>query len=127
MELLLDTHALLWYLSGDKKLSKNAAQHINDQRNHCYVSISSLWEIAVKLSLKKLEIKGGFETVEDFLRNNDFEIMPIDVGHTKLLLTLDYHHRDPFDRMMIVQALSTQAKILTKDDKFNAYDVETVW
>ena len=127
MELLLDTHALLWYLSGDKNLSKNAAQHINDQRNHCYVSIASLWEIAVKPSLKKLEIKGGFETVEDFLRNNDFEIMPIDVGHTKLLLTLEYHHRDPLDRMMIVQALSTQAKILTKDDKFSAYDVETVW
>jgi PIN domain nuclease of toxin-antitoxin system len=127
MDLLLDTHALLWFLSGDKPLSKTAIEKISDLSNVRYVSIAGIWEIVIKLSLGRLEIKGGFETIEDFFENNDFEILPIDFSDTKILLKLEMHHRDPFDRILIAQAIANNLTIITKDSIFSRYTVNIFW
>ena len=88
MDLLIDTHAFLWFITGDKQLPEKTVKLIGNSDNKCLVSIASIWEIVIKLSLDKLEIKGGFNTIEDFLNNNDIEILPIYFSHTKQLLTL---------------------------------------
>lgn len=127
MNLLLDTHAFLWYITGDKQLPDKIVKKINDSTNRCYISIASIWEIAIKMSIGKLEIVGGLYTIEDFLRNNDFEILPIDFDDTKVLLTLEFHHRDPFDRMIIAQAKSSKAIVISNDRYFGAYNIEVLW
>ncbi len=127
MNLLLDTHAFLWYITGDTHLPEKMIEKISDTSNKCFISIASIWEIAIKLSINKLDIKGGFATIEDFLLNNDFEILPIDFDDTKRLLSLDFHHRDPFDRMIIAQAQTTNSIVVTKDKIFQNYDIEILW
>jgi len=127
MDLLLDTHAFLWYITGDKQLPDEIVKKINDSTNRCFISIASIWEIVIKLSIDKLEIVGGFHTIEDFLQNNDFEILPIDIEDTKRLLTLEFHHRDPFDRMIIAQALSNKAIVISKDRYFSTYGIVVLW
>ena len=127
MDLLIDTHAFLWFIAGDKQLPERIVAIIDNPKNKCYVSIASVWEIAIKLSLDKLEIKGGLQTIEDFLENNDFEILPIDFSHTKMLLELDGFHKDPFDRMIIAQAITEQLVVISKDQFFKGYPVEIIW
>ena len=112
MDLLLDAHAFLWYIDGNKQLPEKIVKIINTKSNRCFVSIASIWEIVIKLSIDKLEIKGGFKTIENFLDNNDFEILPIDLGDAKTLLKLDFFHRDPFDRMNIAQAIASDLKVI---------------
>ncbi|MBN1970164.1 MAG: type II toxin-antitoxin system VapC family toxin [Candidatus Delongbacteria bacterium] len=127
MNLSIDTHAFLWYITGDKQLPDKIVQIIGDTSNRCFISIASIWEIVIKLSLDKLEIKGGFATIEDFLLNNDFEILPIDFDDTRRLLALEYHHRDPFDRMIIAQAQTTNSVVVSKDKLFKNYDIKLLW
>jgi PIN domain nuclease of toxin-antitoxin system len=127
MELLLDTHAFLWYVSGDEQLPENIINKIGDNSNRCFISIASIWEIVIKLSIGKLEIKGGFNTIEDFLNNNDFDILPVDIEDVKALLTLKFFHRDPFDRMIIAQAITSDLTIITKDENFSNYKVSIIW
>ena len=127
MNLILDTHSLLWYISGDKQLPSKVIEIINQSSNRCFISIASIWEIAIKLSLEKLEINGGFKTIEDFLIDNDFELLPIDIDDLKKILTMEFHHRDPFDRMIVAQALTTNSLIITKDASLQKYEVEILW
>ena len=127
MNLLLDTHAFLWYITGDDQLPKNVLETINDNSNNCFISIASIWEIVIKLSIDKLEIMGGFKTIEDFLDNNDFEILPIDFDDIKTLLKMDFFHRDPFDRMIIAQAITSELKIISKDKQFKNYKIDLIW
>ncbi len=126
MDLLLDTHILLWYITGDKKLTTKIVKTIDAPENRCFISIMSLWEIVIKLSLDKLEIKGGFETIENFLSDNDVEILPVSITHTKNLLKLKNYHRDPFDRMIISQAQTDNLFIVTKDKIFKKYGVKII-
>jgi PIN domain nuclease of toxin-antitoxin system len=79
------------------------------------------------VSLDKLEIKGGFNTVEDFLNNNDIEILPIDLSHTRKLLKLEHFHNDPFDRMIISQAIAEKMAVITKDRFFKEYNIKMIW
>jgi PIN domain nuclease of toxin-antitoxin system len=127
MDLLIDTHAFLWYITGDKQLSAKSISSINEKSNRCFVSIASIWEIVIKMSTGKLEIIGGFEIIEDFLKNNDFEVLPIDLDDTRTLLQLDFHHRDPFDRIIISQAINGALKIISKDKLFRGYDITVIW
>jgi PIN domain nuclease of toxin-antitoxin system len=127
MDILLDTHAILWYITGDKQLPNKMVDIINDTSNRCFISIASIWEVVIKLSLDKLNIKGGFDTIEDFIENNDFEILPIDFDDTKTLLGLELIHRDPFDRMIISQAITSGLKIITKDRHIKKYNVDIIW
>jgi PIN domain nuclease of toxin-antitoxin system len=127
MDLLLDTHTFLWFITGDNQLPDRIVKQIVDKENNCFVSIASIWEIVIKLSIDKLEVRGGFETIEDFLDNNDLEILPISFSHTKRLLKLPHHHNDPFDRMIISQSLVDKMPIISKDRFFKDYNVKVIW
>jgi PIN domain nuclease of toxin-antitoxin system len=127
MELLLDTHALIWFINGDVKLPENSIKLIKNINNRCFVSIASLWEIAIKTTINKLEILGGFNNLSKLLKQNDFEIIPISFEHLQKLVQLDFHHRDPFDRIIIAQGIVENLTIVTKDEIFSNYIVNTVW
>jgi len=127
MDLLLDTHAFIWFISGDASLPPKVLDAIKNVENKCFISIASLWEIAIKSSLKKLELKSDFNRIVDFLADNDIEILPITFDHLQRLLTLEFHHKDPFDRIIISQALAERLTILSKDEHFPSYTDRILW
>lgn len=127
MNLLLDTHTFIWFFNGDDLLSATIKDLIIDISNRCFISIASIWEIAIKSSLNKLELHGSFDRISGFINENDIEILPITFAHIQMLLGLDYHHRDPFDRIIIAQALSEDLVLATKDGAFYKYGVNTIW
>jgi PIN domain nuclease of toxin-antitoxin system len=127
MDLLLDTHGLIWFINGDNLLPKKAVYLIKDIKNKCYVSIASIWEIAIKISLNKLILNGGFEKVAEIIDNNEFEILPISFEHITEIMSLEFHHRDPFDRIIIAQGIVENIPIITKDKFFALYPVSTIW
>ncbi len=124
---LLDTHALIWFLDGDDSLSKTARKAIENTRSVNFVSIASLWEIAIKVSLKKLEINTSLADVFSLVLRNGFVILPILPEEILVLAGLSFHHRDPFDRLIIAQALYNDLAVITKDDNFKAYEVNCIW
>ena len=99
MNYLLDTHVLIWFLNGDKSLSVKARKAIESGQAINFVSIVSLWEIAIKISLDRLELKTSFENIGVEINNNNFQILPITFQDTLILSFLPFHHRDPFDRL----------------------------
>ena len=105
MKILLDTHAFIWYVEGSLELSKTARKEIEDNTNQCYLSMASLWEMSIKIGLGKLSLKSPFNTVFDDVSNNGFDLLPIIFEHTLLNAQLTWHHKDPFDRLMIAQVL----------------------
>lgn len=123
MRLLLDTHALLWFLAGDPALGDPARRAIEDPANERRVSVASLWEIAIKISLGKLDVQGGFDAVVAALPENDFDLLALEVRHVRRLVDLPFHHRDPFDRVLIAQAIEDDLTIVTADRSFIAYGV----
>ncbi|WFF39028.1 type II toxin-antitoxin system VapC family toxin [Moraxella nasibovis] len=123
---LLDTHALLWFLQNDKQLGKTALEII--EHNDVCVSMASLWEIAIKNSLGKLELPLPFDEIfPKQLLINDIAILPIELMHLKMINKLDFYHRDPFDRLIIAQALNNDLTLISKDGKFADYDVNLLW
>ncbi len=127
MNLLLDTHAFIWFINGDNDLPKQIISKIIDINNKCYVSVASLWEIAIKISLGKLTIKEDFNNLFDFINDNEMEILPISMLHLQKLLKLKYYHRDPFDRIIISQGISENFQIVTNDKNFEDYNVKIIW
>ena len=128
MKYLLDTHTLLWFLKGDKKLSDKALRLIDSPRNSKFLSIVSLWEIAVKVSLGKLVLNKPFEKLfPEQLHFNRIEILDITVDSLIKLTTLPFHHRDPFDRLIIAQALVEDLPIIGTDAAFDAYGISREW
>jgi PIN domain nuclease of toxin-antitoxin system len=127
MHTLLDTHALIWFLNGDRALSANAKHIIEADSTINMVSIASLWEIAIKVSLGKLELKVPFSDIARQIENNGFLILPITFEDVMMVASLPFHHRDPFDRIIVAQGIRNQARIITKDEQFNGYDVTTIW
>lgn len=115
MNILLDTHCFIWFVNGDKTLSSDSRRLIESSSNNCYISIASLWEMAIKISLEKLIIK------------RPFEILPITYDHTARVSKLSFHHRDPFDRMIIAQALTEKMAIVSHDSAFDLYRVKRIW
>ena len=124
MKYLLDTHTVLWFLKGDKKLSDKARRLIDSPRNSKFLSIVSLWEIAVKVSLGKLVLDKSFERLfPEQLYFNRIEVLDITVDSLIKLTTLPFHHRDPFDRLIIAQALVEELPIIGTDAAFDAYGI----
>jgi PIN domain nuclease of toxin-antitoxin system len=121
--LLLDTHTLLWWLGDSTKLSASARKMIRDPAAVVYVSAGTVWEIAIKRSLGKVAIS------DDWYRATfrDFAELPITAGHTRRAGELPPHHRDPFDRVLIAQALSEGLTIVTGDSAFDPYGVQVTW
>ena len=128
MKYLLDTHTLLWFLKGDKKLSAKARGLIDNPRNAKFLSIASLWEIAIKVSLKKLVLDKSFERLfPEQLHFNRIEILDITIDNLTKLTTLPFHHRDPFDRLIIAQGLVEELPIIGADTAFDAYGITREW
>ncbi len=127
MNYLIDTHALIWFLNGDNNLSDKAKMAIEDNEAINFISIASLWEIAIKISLGKLEPKTPFAKLSEQITNNGFQILPITFEDTLLLSSLPFHHRDPFDRILISQSFNNNLTIISKDRYFDAYQVALIW
>lgn len=127
MRVLIDTHAILWYLQGDANLSNLAMSTIENKDNDVFVSIVSLWEIAIKLGLGKLEIQRPFENLEVDLNRLDIKILPIAFAELDIYRSLPLHHRDPFDRILIAQSIGNSLTIITRDTLFKPYSVRLIW
>ena len=128
MKLLLDTQTLLWFLLDDHRLSGKAREKISDPDALIFVSPASLWEIAIKISLGKYALPEPFEAFwdEQFL-TNDFALLPISVSHAARVVNLPFHHRDPFDRLIIAQSLVEGIPLVSCDILFDHYGVERIW
>jgi PIN domain nuclease of toxin-antitoxin system len=118
LRILLDTHLLLWWMANSPSLSKVARELISEPGNTVFVSVVSLWEIWLKQSLEKHEIAADFE---EKLSEEDFEILPLTARQTRQVALLPWHHPDPFDRMLVVQAQVENLILLTADDALKAY------
>jgi PIN domain nuclease of toxin-antitoxin system len=127
MDLLLDTHSLIWFLNGDEKLSDKVKIAIEDSNNSKIVSIASIWEIAIKISLDKFRFPKGFKYFLDMVEENGLEILPITFEHAMVLSTLEFIHRDPFDRLLIAQCMADNLILATKDDNIKRYNIKTIW
>ncbi len=127
MNYLLDTHTIIWFMNGDKSLPSSVKSKIQNINNGCFLSIASIWEIAIKTNLGKLILNGPFKEIIPFLLENNIELLPINFEHLQKLLILELIHRDPFDRIIIAQAIEQHLTILTKDDNFIKYPVNCFW
>jgi PIN domain nuclease of toxin-antitoxin system len=128
MRLLLDTHTLLWWLADDPLLSIPARKSIANPRHDCYVSIASCWELAIKASLGKLRLANPVERfIPRELAANNFQLLPIEFRHVARVESMEFHHRDPFDRLLAAQALVEKMTLVSADEMFDAYGVKRLW
>jgi PIN domain nuclease of toxin-antitoxin system len=128
VKLLLDTQAVLWFYLADPQLSAAASSAIIDPANEKWVSPASYWELAIKISTGKYALAQPYE---DFWRGaidaNGFLILPVLPRHTALLTTMPYHHRDPFDRLIVAQAMAEGMSVVSSDSIIDAYGVPRIW
>lgn len=128
MNLLLDTHSLLWVYWNDPKLSTKAAQLVTDPTNRVPISPASYWEIAIKIKTSKLVLRESFlDFVRHAILDNGFAILPIEPAHCDQSTTLPFHHKDPFDRLLVAQALTEDIPILSIDPILDAYGIQRLW
>ncbi len=128
MAALLDTNIFLWFITGDERLSPNVREFISDSDNDLFLSVASLWEIAIKVSIGKLELVRPFNQLfPEQLDENSIDLLPIKLVHLSALLELPLHHRDPFDRLIIAQGIKENIPIISGDKIFQQYPVEVIW
>lgn len=127
MAYLLDTHTFLWFLNGSDDLSKKARKAIENTNELKYISIVSFWEIAIKLSLKKLELGITYKDLFIQAIKSGFEILPLTFEHSETVINLEFHHRDPFDRILIAQSIVENLTIIGKDQNFKQYSIQLYW
>ena len=123
MQLLLDTHTLIWWLANNSTLSNKAKDVIADPNNIIYVSAASAWEIAIKKSLGKLQAPDDLAMQ---IKAKGFIPLFIDIPHALTVESLPWHHQDPFDRILIAQAIYEHLTIITRDRKFNVYEIDLI-
>jgi PIN domain nuclease of toxin-antitoxin system len=122
MRILVDTHILLWYVAGNPKLDISLREILQDPYNLKMVSIVSLWEIAIKTNIGKLSISYPLDKLVPL----DFQLLDIDIIHLLTYQDLPLHHKDPFDRILIAQAMSEELEIMTLDENFPSYDIQLI-
>ena len=127
MNLLLDTHTFIWFSEDNSSLTKEANNLIEDSNNISFISMASLWEMSIKISLKKLKSKVPFEDLYDLIIENGFEVLPISFDHLVKQNNLEHHHKDPFDRLIISQALCEGMTLISKEKIFDKYSVKRFW
>jgi len=130
MKFLLDTHAVIWYIQGDKKLSFNALNIIKNSENKIFFSIVTLWEIIIKINIKKLQLNNDFKLFRNYIEKLNFMKLDLDEKYfdAYLNLLIEVKHRDPFDRMLIAQAITENIPIISADEKFDLYpEIERIW
>lgn len=126
MRIMLDTHILIWFLEGDSSLSISRRKIISKIENEIFVSVASLWEMAIKISLGKLLLAQPLEDIIKQLSTENIEILPILPTHTLYVSTLTFHHKDPFDRMIISQSIVEKLSIITDDGNFADYKIKLI-
>ena len=127
MSVLIDTHVLLWFLAGDSRLSVEARTAVESVETPRFFSVASLWEIAIKLSLGRLELPtphGPF--LQEMLANLGIQLLPIAPEHVEIVASLPFHHRDPFDRLLVAQCTREGLAIATQDPQFAKYGLTVV-
>jgi PIN domain nuclease of toxin-antitoxin system len=128
MNILLDTHTFLWFVNDDPRLSQPARVLIETEESQPFLSVASLWEIAIKISLGKLNLKQPYEIfIPQQLALNGIGILNVTLEHTAAITTLPFHHRDPFDRLLVVQSKIEKMPLVSIDSAFDAYEVKRVW
>ena len=128
MRILLDTHSFLWFIAGSDSLSTQARDFIADLGNEVLLSTGSLWELAIKVSIGKIELSRPFgEIIPEQLRENEIAVLPIELSHLTMVTELPFHHRDPFDRLIIAQGIVEKLPVITRDITFRHYPVEILW
>ena len=127
MNPLLDTHTFLWFSEDNPRLSPKAKSTIEDTANNCFVSIASIWEMAIKISIGKLSLKIDFDELADELKKRNFDILPISLEHTFLVARLEFHHRDPFDRLLIAQTVAEEFSLVSNEETFDIYGIIRIW
>jgi PIN domain nuclease of toxin-antitoxin system len=124
LKLLLDTHAALWWLSEDERFAEATAQQLTDETNQVLLSAVVVWEVAIKRSLRTLETPENFAST---LLDAGLQPLPISLDHAAAVEQLPWHHRDPFDRLLVAQALIERTPVITTDPSFEPYGVEIRW
>ncbi len=128
MRYLLDTHAFLWFVLDDKRISTKAKSIIKDSKNEIYFSAASAWEIAIKTKLDRLKIKGDLESfIIEQLSTNSFVPLSITISHSLYTERLPQFHKDPFDRIIIAQSKIEKLSLISKDKNIKKYKVPIVW
>lgn len=128
MKILLDTNVFLWFISGSERLSIDVRDKIADLENQLVLSSASLWEIAIKVSIGKLELLEPYsQLIPQQLEENDINILPIELSHLSTVVGLPFHHRDPFDRLIIAQALTEDLPVVSADSVFSQYAIKLIW
>lgn len=128
MKVLLDTHAFLWFALADARLSASATALLCDPRNELLLSPATYWEIAIKVSLGKYRLAQPLdEFLDGQIRVNRLSILPIAVRHVAAVAELPFHHRDPFDRLLVAQALTEGVPLVSSDESLDAYGVDRRW
>jgi PIN domain nuclease of toxin-antitoxin system len=124
---LLDTHAFLWFASGDEKLPIHIQDTIKNLKNSCFVSVASMWEISIKQRLGKLNSTLSIDKLFKLAEKNQIEILQISSEHLMKLSKLPLHHNDPFDRLIISQSIAEKLILISKDNALKSYPVKLSW
>ena len=128
MRFLLDTHAFLWFISGDSDLSDYARRLVENPANERYLSVASLWEVAIKTSLGKLDLGQSMaDLVRDHVQGNAIELLGIEPNHLDVVAGLPFRHKDPFDRLIVAQSLAEGMPVISRDSVFDEYGVSRIW
>ena len=128
MRALLDTNAFLWFISGSDRLSQNARNIMVDFNNDLVLSTASLWEMAIKTSIGKLELLDSFDRLIPVqLEKHAIDVLSIRLDHISKIIDLELYHRDPFDRLIIAQGITEQIPVITSDAMFAKYPVKVIW
>jgi PIN domain nuclease of toxin-antitoxin system len=128
MRVLIDTHVFIWYIQNSERLPGSVATYINDGRNDILLSIASVWEMAIKQSTGKLNLGLPYASfIEEQMRLNSMKLLPLRLDHLEVVTTMPFHHRDPFDRLLIAQAMLENIAIVSVDSIFSSYPVQRIW
>lgn len=128
MRLLLDTHVFLWWVNDAPELSTKARATIGKGRNECFLSVVSAWEMAIKVSTGKLALSQPIERfIPEQLAVNGFRLLEIDFRHVARVESLPFHHRDPFDRLLVAQSMSEKMSVVSADTVLSEYGIKRIW
>jgi len=127
MTILLDTQTFIWFMEDASKLPANVKNIMNNDDNELLLSIATLWEMTIKMSIEKLKLSRNITEIVNLSLENGFKILPIEPKHLISLFGLKYIHRDPFDRMIIAQGISENIPVISSDGVFKEYPVQVIW
>ena len=121
MNYIIDTHILLWYMKGDSRISTETEEKIENFSNNIWISNASLWEMAVKVNIGKLELNGNLKDIKNYIDEKGIHLIEFDAEDLDMLQRLPFHHQDPFDRLIIAQTKAKSLEIISNDWQVNKY------